>query len=637
MINKLLLKNAFVHKNATFEFKPGYTGITGKNGLGKSLILEMAQYALWGVKALRGVATDYKKTEVVLDFTIRDKNYLVVRGPKETILSDDKGPIATGVKAVNSAIRNLFGFSYEAFKVANAINQGEIEKFGQMKPMERKAMVDETLGLSILDTLVTRATDELKTINGKLAGLAINMVEPVAPAVPPNLRPTSEVRQALEEAKSVKTEKDVLSREAKVVPYLPPVPVATNPKISQDRYLDQLVELREVQDKRLEVGAEIMTLRRERDAIPDATMTKEEIAAGYEANEAYQLFHQRLAAHKTNVKLIKEGWDRERLAYSRAVSNYESRRAQQVERCCPNCNHVWHEGPDLGDAPVEPTPPTYPIFDEKEPDTPPSMKSLSEASIALEKASYKAELSAKIAAKELLFLSLEDPTDLIKDMEVFIQGKQTYDFKYQHYLKEKQQVEDAKQALSDPKFEGIEDRIALLQGEIESNISYEALLESYQTALQLYTRVSAQVEVEKKRQEDWQQVREAISLLRTKVKGHFLPSLNQVASLLITQMTGGVLNRVDITEDFSIIVDGQRLETLSGAGKAVANLAIRIGLGQVLTHRTFGVMMLDEIDQGYDNDRAKATADSLARLAGMIPQIIQVSHKAIETEYKIEL
>jgi hypothetical protein len=59
------------------------------------------------------------------------------------------------------------------------------------------------------------------------------------------------------------------------------------------------------------------------------------------------------------------------------------------------------------------------------------------------------------------------------------------------------------------------------------------------------------------------------------------------------------------TREFDVVVDGQRLDTLSGSGKAVANLALRLGLGQVLTNNVLSVFVGDEIDASMDEDRAK--------------------------------
>jgi DNA repair protein SbcC/Rad50 len=44
-------------------------------------------------------------------------------------------------------------------------------------------------------------------------------------------------------------------------------------------------------------------------------------------------------------------------------------------------------------------------------------------------------------------------------------------------------------------------------------------------------------------------------------------------------MTGGQRSVVVVDQEFDVTVDGQRLDTLSGSGKAVANLALRLGLG----------------------------------------------------------
>src|SRR3546814_15623569 len=86
------------------------------------------------------------------------------------------------------------------------------------------------------------------------------------------------------------------------------------------------------------------------------------------------------------------------------------------------------------------------------------------------------------------------------------------------------------------------------------------------------------------------------------------PSLSRVATSLIHQMTNGVLTSVEVDEDMNIMVDGQDIATLSGAGATVANLAIRIGLGRVLVSRIFPVFIGDEIDSAMDAERAEATA-----------------------------
>jgi exonuclease SbcC len=103
--------------------------------------------------------------------------------------------------------------------------------------------------------------------------------------------------------------------------------------------------------------------------------------------------------------------------------------------------------------------------------------------------------------------------------------------------------------------------------------------------------------------------------------------LNKVASVLLNQMTGGARTSVIVDDEFNITVDGQQVQTLSGSGKAVANLALRIGLGQVLTNGVFSVFMADEFDESMDDERARYTAECMQRLKETIKQVIVVTHK----------
>src|SRR3546814_7738428 len=80
----------------------------------------------------------------------------------------------------------------------------------------------------------------------------------------------------------------------------------------------------------------------------------------------------------------------------------------------------------------------------------------------------------------------------------------------------------------------------------------------------------------------------------------------------------------------NIMVDGQDIATLSGAGATVANLAIRIGLGRVLVSRIFPVFIGDEIDSDMDAERAEATAVALSSLTDQLEQVLIVTHKQFE-------
>ena len=102
-------------------------------------------------------------------------------------------------------------------------------------------------------------------------------------------------------------------------------------------------------------------------------------------------------------------------------------------------------------------------------------------------------------------------------------------------------------------------------------------------------------------------------------------------------MTAGERRHIDVDADFNIMVDGQPLQTLSGSGKSVVNLALRIGLGQVLTARVLPLFMGDEIDKDMDSERAAATHETFQNLREYLTQIILVTHKPIEADHTINL
>lgn len=132
-------------------------------------------------------------------------------------------------------------------------------------------------------------------------------------------------------------------------------------------------------------------------------------------------------------------------------------------------------------------------------------------------------------------------------------------------------------------------------------------------------------------------VKAALTGLKPMVKSYLMPSLNRVASNLLSQMTNGERSKVEIDENFEILIDGQKVEELSGSGEAVANLSIRLALGTVLTNNIFSVLLADEIDSSMNKERAAATAACLRNLKDTIKQILLVSHQKPEADYQIEL
>ena len=143
----------------TITFQKGFGTITGHNEAGKSLMLEMARWLLFGVRALRGSASDYKKLRGELDFTVRGEVYKVRRTTSTATLYRGEEEIAVGTSAVNLKIVSILGYGLEVFDMANAANQGALEALSQLRPERRKRLVDSVIGLGVIEDLAKSAGD----------------------------------------------------------------------------------------------------------------------------------------------------------------------------------------------------------------------------------------------------------------------------------------------------------------------------------------------------------------------------------------------------------------------------------------------------------------------------------------------
>lgn len=578
------------------EFKKGHTSITGLNGRGKSLIPEMIQYAYWGTKALRGKSDDYKKLFVEHTFEVKGQIYTVSRKGSTVNLMEGNMPKASGTTAVNKAIEAIFGYSFEVFQVANACNQGKVNQLGDMLPSERKKLVDETVGLNALDELNKFIGDHEKALRSEVKGIESVLVEPEAPVMPENYQPSSEIKATLEGLQVVQREHDLLKVKASVQIN---VPTAPEPCV----FADKLPEYLEATKLRDSLKAQINAVLSQISGIQDAELTEEQIAEAEKYNQEYA------------------SW----LAKSALKKQLESK---QVRHDCPACNHVWHDAdPRLSELQSLATTMEVPKH---------SVSYLNAQKQAVARASIKAEGGAKLIELTAQFEKTQDYSVQIREIQLYENAMQNFHRDLERAMQTQLEKAQSEEKLKDSKFEALSTIPALAAHLLACSVA-EAQLITYQKNLTTYHTNLNKVLKLKEEADQWGRAKQAIVELRTRVKGYLLPSLNKVATNLISSMTGGELSWITVNDNFDITVEGQRLETLSGAGKAVANLALRIALGQVLTNRVFSVMMLDEIDADCDQNRAAFVAQCMRRLTGQISQVIQISHKQIEADHYVKL
>ena len=587
MIRRLYLNNCFRHQDTTFTFEKGLTGIIGPNESGKSLIVEMIRYSLFGTKALRGKADDYKKLHVELDFDVRGETYSVVRKAGKVTLSGAALDVS-GTKPVDEAIRRLLGYDLSVFDVANACNQGNIEALSSMTPTARKAMVDKTVGLTALDGMIRFAGAEGLTLKREGEAMQRGLSVPVEPAAPDEYLPAADIQGTLNTALCNQRDYNELRGFLSRAPLEPVAPEACPVEETEEELLRYVEAVKETQRR-------VKALQQER-----RTIAIEEYSAA------------QLDAFEAQIPMADRWAQKERLL-------------AQGHICCPECNHSWPVA-NLSDDIADAVETAYP--------------ELNRAQIREHRT--RVGNAAKITGIDQAVAELEEVLDGILDRSEDLKTRQAYEAREGAYQRSLQAYQDYHRHLADKQarfaeLEGIDEVVAKLQASLQQAQIYERDLARFQRDQKTYETKLVEVEDMLARGEDFLKAREIIQALKVSVKTHLLPSLNKVASILLGKMTGGERYLVEVDEDFEIIIDGQPINTLSGSGKAVANLAIRIALGQILTNRVFSIFMADEVDAAMDDERAAYTADALRHLTDMVGQVILVTHKRPETDRTVEL
>lgn len=667
MFHRLELKNCFTHQDAVFELKKGLTAISGLNGKGKTLIPEMLSFCLWGAKALRGEVTTYKGVWAAAEFDLRGKTYRVERTTSMATLFESGVKIVTGTTPVNSHIEGLFGYSFEVFKVTNIARQGEIEAMGNMKPTARKALIDETIGLSKIEGLQEWA--KVEKANAKTQYQAVASMMGTRPADLPEPPPEVTPQQVMVFQKQYGT-------------FCAHAPYSARPEeVKQHERYDELESLRAQKLARMEaqarirgIDAALKTMPEFVGVAPKLSIFDTKLEEMVRQTNRYDEINQAIKSTNSKLKLFPDEsqFTNEFLDECEAIIEMRKRwkrrnelQKELAEYVCPACDHHWHdEDPrlkDYADVPIE-----QPVlrltsaeiaihravnaYQDKRKELLEMLATLTEGLTEVQSHAaaiqevhearqkvriHEETLKMQQARNELLETKAgieipEDVSELLQEVEAQAMRVAEYERALGRHLEALVNLQgipgDIEQKFIDAR-----------EGQEKWN-AYVAQRQAYHVAMDKWTENEKRLVELEKTMEDWNQVGMAIIALRVKIKGYLLPNLNMVASKLLALMSNSWLSRAEIDENFEMRADGKLVHLLSGAGKALTNLALRIGLGQVLTNSVFPVLMLDEADHGVDQEKAPMIMEALKALTGTIVQVIVISHKAgLAADQRIEL
>lgn len=600
-----------------FSWQPGITAVVGDNGSGKTFgSIEMPRYLLFGKKALRGPARDYKTLTGNMTFAVKGEDYTVERTPKFERLTDAAGEVlAVGAEAVTQKITQILGFGLDVFDVVCCSVQKDTDRLTKLKPAERKALIDQVIGLTATETAEKACRTEATGLRREADALTDALYRPEEPVRPVSYQKSSELTAELTAEKALLDQRRKLEA---IINGVGPAPEMVEAPVGD---LQQLIDW---EANRELLAVKVTHARSELAKIPPALFTAEEI----DAAEILNKHMADMAARGDRPSISRE-------AVEAAIEQWQHRalvaKMVDTEATCPKCDHVFRTGGEMPPAPAaslaecqaelrrhdnwpdDPEPPKAPKYIGR--------GDIANARLALARAGDIAELEATIA--------IELPENRSAELEAFRRQTAQHDAylvaKDQHDARSEAAMNAAIDLEALPAGGDIAD---LERRHIEARI-YETQAAAYDVAMTKYQELSATVAEKAKQAAAFKDGGEALVKARQTVKAHLAPSLSRVSSTLINEMSGGVFTHMIVDEDMNINVDGQDIATLSGAGSTVANLALRLALGQVLVNSVFPVFIADEADSDLSHSRAQFTADCLKNLKSRLSQIIIITHKEV--------
>lgn len=166
-LNRLVMQNFRQHASSVILFQDGITGIIGRNGAGKSTVLEAIAWALYGQKAVqrmdRGKAETIRcrrarpgeEVEVTLDFELAGQPYTVVRRPNDAAVQVGGQTLHKGTENVTKVMTSILKMDPQAFFTSFFTSQKDLSFLKDVNTRGREAYISKLLGFERL----TRARD----------------------------------------------------------------------------------------------------------------------------------------------------------------------------------------------------------------------------------------------------------------------------------------------------------------------------------------------------------------------------------------------------------------------------------------------------------------------------------------------
>lgn len=652
MFRSIRILGGPIHAGKSYEFQSGCSAIIGPNGCGKSLLAEYLAFSLFGSVALRGRVVDYKGLSVVTNLAIKDKEYQIARTTSNCTIKCENEILCVGTKVCNAKIITLLGYDYNVYKMGNYAEQLDILGLGKLKPSERKTAIDRTLGIGIMDKLIKYCSDNALKYKHEAEGLRMAMIEPGEKPVEPEGYCDTNIlyHEYLDMKKDLEDYSKFKEMVEPIEPLMPFEPTKLRGYTAE--------EARKEYDRCSKARCEIELLEK----VEKPLYNMEFLENVEKANEKYRKYLDYLAIKTRilgkdyeepiidlttieNLDYNQEEWEKfytEQLKYGQSLItcpecgkqfslNMQAPVPPAVADLKVDCNWLKRQR-DLNLRKRE-----FARLEVVEPAEEPRLNSIQVAQhkcicgrYEMAQLRIKALATSLIGYEDFTYENVEAKSRYETDMAVYVKDLEIYEEKAEIYSKLSKRFENF-----NPEY--VMKDLDITARRYHESKNYDYALSEWNKVNDRYQEIKEKVEVLEFKETRYRNGVEELKEVKTKIKGYVLPSLQKVSSTLLSEMSDGLYSSISIDPEFNILVEGREVNLFSGSEQAMINLALRLGLGQVLTHKAFSVFIGDEIDASMREERAQLTADCLKKISKHIRQVLLISHRDIEADNYINL
>lgn len=609
VINSIVIKNMYAHKDTTIVFSEGKNYIVGPIGSGKTEILQAIGFAFFGTTALRDVAAVYKNIHVELDFNYKGESFIIKRKINDaSFLMLDKETneyleIVNSTSGVNQKIISLFGYNYEIFLLSNFCEQKKLSHFSELSPAKRLQYIDKISGIE-------EANDLSKYLEGKRKILKSNLKVLKDVNIEPQI--SNEIDLDFDYLNHI----DVLNFRLNNINIL----------YNEYNYLARKISNKPVEPIQIINELEKILLESNEETIQSFinyfTNYKEIKNYLYILNDKI-LNIPKLPKKYKNITLEEV---EEKIKQHHIKSIYEH--SNSISVVCTSCKEE-HNLKDLLNTPDC------------------SLQTINIADLhnihnyllnGYEAIEEQLRVDEKNTEEELERISKDTPivVSSLNTLERFnieltkaLNKNQEYQRAYSQYIQDEETFNLDTQDLLKLK-EEIDSALSTQGKDIELKdlyIKYNTEKQIYLERLGLYLEAKEKINQFNIELDVIQESLKNIKSISLEIKNQTIPLINYHSSYFLNLITNGKMSSIDITENYDLIVDGFKIGVRSGGEQDLASLAFRLSLSQSIISGMLPLFLADEIDSAGSETDSSDIVNALDTISNAGFQIIMVTHK----------